>query len=71
MAADAFGWMVSGHRCGGHGRRGPEALTGHERAAHSDELSVYAAWGGTGLRGGPRCHDGYFGSLLNFDADQK
>ncbi|MFB7115611.1 hypothetical protein [Streptomyces sp. NPDC056190] len=41
-------------------------------AAYTDVVSEYAAFGWDELAGGcPRCHGGYFGALLNFEADQK
>ncbi|GEB59343.1 hypothetical protein GCM10017674_00740 [Streptomyces gardneri] len=53
---------------------GPVRAGNADGAAYSDALSVYAALGRYGVRGagaGPRCHGGYFGSLLNFEVDQK
>ena len=41
-------------------------------AAYTDAVPVYAALGAGRVAGGrPRCHGGYFGSRLNFEADQK
>ncbi len=49
-----------------------EAAEDANGAAYADVVSVYAALGRVGGAGdGPRCHGGYFGSLLNFEADQK
>lgn len=43
-----------------------------DRAAYADAVPEYAALGRNELReAAPRCHGGYFGSLLNFEVDQK
>ncbi len=44
-----------------------EASRAREAAPHTNA----APGAGRVAGGGPRCHGGYFGSRLNFDADQK
>jgi hypothetical protein len=52
--------------------RARRAADDADGAAYADAVSEYAALGRDELReAGPRCHGGYFGSRLNFAADQK
>jgi hypothetical protein len=68
----AAGYGITGSPPARAGASCADEVRRMSRAAYADAVSGYAALGAVRAAGGsPRRHGGYFGSLSNFEADQK